>query len=478
MQSIYVFLTVSIIASTISAQSTIYTFNGDATGDNFGISEDGIGDINLDGYPDVIVGANLDDNSGADSGSARVFSGKNGTALYTFNGDSAGDNFGISVGGVGDVDLDGYPDVIVGANLDDNSGADSGSVRVFSGKNGTVLQTANGNAAGNKLRVVTKVVGDLTGDGLPDIILGAPCADVDPDGTPSTGDEMADAGRIVVLSGKDGTIICEIDGHSAGEKFGAAIDAGQDLTGDGCSDFIVGAPCYSAGPDGILNNGDDIPNAGRAYVYSGKKDGNGNIVQLFTINGDTIGGRLGATIAFGKDLNADGIPEYVIGAPGSNNNGAGSGTVYIISSTSLPLTTNVHELSLSVADSQTMNIDSGAINGLKNYWLFTGFAASGDTPGVTMAPGVVIPLNQPDPITSFVINLTQLGGGGPTFVGWKGTLDVFGKASSSLNTFGSTPAPLGITLHHVALIYTSDGCGVGCDTFQLATNWAPVTTVP
>ncbi len=135
-------------------------------------------------------------------------------------------------------------------------------------------------------------------------------------------------------------------------------------------------------------------------------------------------------------------------------------------------------MSVSTASVQKLSLDAGVANAGKNYWLFTGFAASGDTPGVTMAPGVVIPLNQPDPLTSFFIGLTQLGGGAPTFVGWKSTLDGAGKTSPSLNTFGPTPAPLGITLHHAALVYTSNGCGAGCDTFQLGTNWVPMTTTP
>jgi hypothetical protein len=94
----------------------------------------GAGDVNKDGYADLIVGATGDDNNGSSSGSARVLSGKDGTILYTFNGDADFDYFGQSVSGAGDVNQDGYPDLIVGAYQDDNNGKNSGSARVFSGK--------------------------------------------------------------------------------------------------------------------------------------------------------------------------------------------------------------------------------------------------------------------------------------------------------------------------------------------------------
>ena len=96
------------------------TLVGDSAGDKFGRSVSGAGDVDGDGYDDLVVGALYDDNNGVDSGSARVIRGADGSALYSFDGDSAGDRFGYSVSGAGDVDGDGYDDLIVGAYLDDN----------------------------------------------------------------------------------------------------------------------------------------------------------------------------------------------------------------------------------------------------------------------------------------------------------------------------------------------------------------------
>jgi hypothetical protein len=97
--------------------------------------------VNGDGHADLVVGANGDDNNGAESGSVRVYSGQDGSILYTVDGDSADDFFGDSVGGAGDVNGDGRADLIVGAPRDDNNGSDSGSARVFSGLNGSFLNT-------------------------------------------------------------------------------------------------------------------------------------------------------------------------------------------------------------------------------------------------------------------------------------------------------------------------------------------------
>ena len=160
------------LAQTVTFQE-LYTFNGDNAFDRFGSSVSGAGDVNGDGFDDFIVGAFGDDNNGNYSGSARVFSGADGSVLFTVSGDSLYDEFGRSVSGAGDVNGDGFDDLIVGAFGDDNNGNQSGSARVFSGADGSVLFTFNGDSAGDYFGFSISGAGDVNGDGFDDLIVGA-----------------------------------------------------------------------------------------------------------------------------------------------------------------------------------------------------------------------------------------------------------------------------------------------------------------
>ena len=135
--------------------SILHTFDGNSAADVFGWSVSGAGDVNRDGFADLIVGALNDDTSGIATGSARVLSGAwiaSGIPpeiLYTFYGDSVGEVFGGSVSGAGDVNGDGYCDLIVGAPLDGANGTDSGSARVLSGMDGSILHAFDGDSQGD-----------------------------------------------------------------------------------------------------------------------------------------------------------------------------------------------------------------------------------------------------------------------------------------------------------------------------------------
>jgi hypothetical protein len=285
----------------------LYAFNGAAAGDRFGLAVAGAGDVNADGRADFIVGADGTDTNGQNSGSARVFSGANGATLYTFLGDSALDWLGFAVSGAGDVNGDGRADLIVGAMGDDNNGIGSGSARVFSGATGAILYTFNGDAAGDELGRSVNSAGDVNGDGRADLIVGAALDD----------NTFSGAGSARVYSGLSGAILYTFNGSSPGEQFGWEVAGVGDVNGDGRPDVAVGSL------SGDFNENDNV---GAARIYSGA---NGAI--LYTFFGDTPGGRFGSAISRAGDVNGDGRADIIVGDSSTDNNGQNSGSARVFS---------------------------------------------------------------------------------------------------------------------------------------------------
>jgi hypothetical protein len=233
-----------------------------------------VGDVNGDGKGDITVGAAGEDVGGnPDQGRAYVFSGADGSLLFTLDSPNPEEGawFGSSVA-VGDVNGDGRDDIAVGASGEHVGGNSQGQAYVFSGADGSVLLTLNTpNAQAGPGFGVSVAVGDVNGDGKGDIAVGASGEDVG---------GIAVQGRAYVFSGAGGSLLFTLDSPNpqAGAEFGMSVAVG-DVNGDGKGEIATGALYEDVGGNTAQ---------GRAYVFSGWAAARG-IVELPSLGSGPLG---------------------------------------------------------------------------------------------------------------------------------------------------------------------------------------------
>ena len=309
----------SVYVISLKYVQVLYRLDGKQNDDQFGRALAAIGDLDGDKVADFAVGAPLGDVEGfTDAGYIGIYSGIDGKQLDYYTGTTNGFRLGHSLAGPGDLDSDGIPDYALGTPFASHDGKDdSGLVIIALSGNSPVdrqLLTIYGEAAGDYFGWTIAGIGDVNGDQVADIAVGAP-------GVKSSGE--INIGRVYVLSGNDGAILYRIDGREPGEQFGYSITGTGDINGDLSADLVVGAPEVDLnGKSHPLLPGSYTTSAGSAYVFSGK-DGS----LIFKLEGSPPGFAFGFSVASG-DVNGDSLSDIIVGDPSAMQN---HGSVYIFS---------------------------------------------------------------------------------------------------------------------------------------------------
>ncbi|MFC1572229.1 FG-GAP-like repeat-containing protein [Candidatus Eisenbacteria bacterium] len=270
------------------------------------------GDVNNDGYSDVIVAAPGWDAGGGHYAAGIVFlylgsaSGLEPTDSWSKTGEGEEDKFGGSIANAGDVNGDGYADIIVGApdwDLEDESIWDCGAAFVYLGTS-TGLELSHAwsfvpMATAAYYGCSVSSAGDVNGDGYSDFVVGS---------SHYTHNQPSE-GKVFLYYGSSGTISTtpawSAEGDQSHAHFGSSVSTAGDVNGDGYSDLIIGAPEYDR---------DTIENVGKAYVFLGSTWGLDSI-PVWTVEGDERWESLGKRVATAGDVNGDGYGDYMITVP-------------------------------------------------------------------------------------------------------------------------------------------------------------------
>ncbi len=279
----------------------------------FGISVSTAGDVNGDGFSDVIVGAR--NRAFVYHGST---SGLSSVPAWTAEIDQASSYFDSTVASsAGDVNGDGYSDVIVGARYYNNGQKDEGRAFVYHGSANGLSTTPNWSAESNQddahFGYSVSTAGDVNGDGFGDVIVGAPYY--------SNGQSYEGAAFVYFgsTSGLSNNYAWSAEGDQFNARFSFSVSTAGDVNGDGYSDAIIGAPKYDKGRHG----------EGCAFVYFGSATG------LSDSPAWSAGGRLkddwfGSSVSTAGDVNGDGFDDAIVGAVFSGSqSGSQTGCAFV-----------------------------------------------------------------------------------------------------------------------------------------------------
>lgn len=290
-----------VLCPTLHAQIPVYSIHGTATNERLGERIVDGSDLNGDGRHEILVGAPGDSVNANIAGGVRVVDGVSGMMLFTIHGTEHGGNMGAGLDDAGDVNGDGVHDLLVGApgewipNL-----TTGGTVRVYSGADAALLRTIYGGTSAFNFGAVVAGIGDVNGDGRSDFVVGGAFA--------------AGGARIFVYSGATGALLYSIVNPSS-PSFGVSAAGLGDVNGDGTSDFCVGSS--------LDDNANGIA-AGSVRICSGS-----NGATLATILGDAPHALFGAGVRSAGDVDGDGRQDLLTNS--AENAFWGAGRVWLYS---------------------------------------------------------------------------------------------------------------------------------------------------
>ena len=320
------------LAIELAPSDAYATFFGAAPGDQAGEHMAGVGDVDGDGYHDLLLPSFANDSAGEDAGAAYLFLGPVSgdhildTAYAWFLGEAAGDQAGRTVGSAGDQNDDGYPDLLIGAPAADNSAPSAGTIYVVYGPHdegehsladadGRIFGQSEGDWLGD-----AELLGDMNHDGFDDLIVASQY-------DKTVGE---DAGVAYVVLGPvsgDQTLSdhsVRITGAESGDQAGSTACAAGDVNGDGFPDLLVGARFSDVG-------GRD---SGAVYLLYGPVTDSISLADAdFTIQGDGPDSLLGAgwSVSSAADHDGDGRGDFLVGARGDDNGvGPNAGAAWLI----------------------------------------------------------------------------------------------------------------------------------------------------
>jgi RHS repeat-associated protein len=290
-----------------------WSVEGEQQDDYLGWAVSSAGDVNADGYDDVIVGAYGYDRWGDKIGKVFVYygsaSGLDTNAAWTVEGSQLGSRFGYVVSSAGDVNCDGISDVIVGAPYYDGSEEQEGRVYVYHGSQDNGLSStpdwiAQGSQYHGYFGDSVSTAGDVNGDGCDEVIVGAF----------SENGVLVDEGQAYVYYGSVDGLNVDYDWLAGSGQirayFGSSVSTAGDVNGDDYADVIIGAQGYDFG----VGNEE----WGRVFIYHGSADGLSTDPD-WTADGDSNVGQLGRAVSTAGDVNGDGYDDVIAGAPFFDN---------------------------------------------------------------------------------------------------------------------------------------------------------------